>query len=205
MGRTLFAFALAAAASLAPSLAGAAETDAADKGWIVMSVAGCANDDPLHMRFLVKRDHPYKSFRVSESPNNIILHHDFKGPRLNADSSAHQDNCGPKGISGQVLVFEAPSGIYEVDRITVDGFMNAGHVRNPIEPFEVKPGRTSYVGEVFVPGGVEIGLRFHERESLVVSDQSARDMPIAQKKNANVAALSHGDNLAAPGAVRVRQ
>ncbi len=98
------------------------------------------------------------------------------------------------GDKGVVLVKDLPPGKYEI--FDVDNFYNTGYVqknfwlKSPVSiPFEIKPGAATYIGEFKafpVFGNNVFGLPIPAGVRFVVSDQSARDLPIARQKNPNV-------------------
>lgn len=98
-----------------------------------------------------------------------------------------EDDLAPFGAHGAVIMKELPAGEWEVNtfRLETHGRWRWWPVREFSIPFTIRPGRATYIGSYQPVGHMYknwLGLELVGGASFVVTDQSARDIPIAQAK-----------------------
>ncbi len=102
---------------------------------------------------------------------------------------------------GNVLVNQLPPGDYVVEGISINNIGGTAYYGGVSitqkyfggaaisSPIKIKPGVATYIGEyktLEVKGDFKIGFRGFKGWRIVVSDQSARDLPIARQKCAAI-------------------
>lgn len=157
--------------TLAPGALGAA-----DRGIVVLS-AGAPERCVSQATFLSLRE--AASGRVIDSV-----------PSIGVDVYVHKSDF--EGHHGTVNAFALPPGSYRLTPSIANPYVRT--VSAPTFDFDVKPGETTYVGELFMTKACALNTSFEVR------DRFERDMALAAKKNPAIAGRAAVKRLLRDGA-----
>ena len=188
----------------APAMAADAPVDAvAAKGgdsWIVVSFRACLQSPPINITFELQGPRPGHGSLHFAMPNNPLVTKDFTEiASLDEVRTAElrPTLCLGKGGSGRVLVLKVEPGTYALRRIQISFGSQRTHLPGALPSFEVRPGRTVYLGEFATPRQVGLG-GFSPRPDrmLIQADRRERDLPLALGHEPGLPPLGEGDDLA---------
>ena len=155
----------------------AAFAQATGQGWIVLSLARMTGITTVQLDFREK---------ATDTKH-------YAGFTIGLFNSNQQD--WDEGRIGEVKVMAVPAGAYRLSAFRLEDSMSkrAWNSRQDFDkPFEVRPGEVTYLGE-FVGTGILskpfFGTRAVEKPYFLVTDQQARDMPLALKQKPEIQGL----------------
>ncbi len=149
----------------------------AGQGWIVLSLARMTGITTVQLDF---RD------KATDSRHSAAF-------TIGIFNSNQQD--WDEGRIGEVKVMAVPAGAYRMASFRLEDSMSkrAWNSRQDFDkPFEVRAGEVTYLGE-FVGTGILskpfLGNRAVEKPYFLVTDQQARDLPLAEKQKPEIKGL----------------
>jgi len=175
---TVWLLSLLVAVLAAIGLSPAASAQGGGKGWIVLSVS---QERQMTTAFVVLR-----AFDDPENKKEV----GFTLSLFTSDQHQWSDNS-----AGVVRAIELPAGAWRVASFRLESSITNRRWSPRQEfsiPFTVSPGEVTYLGEFLATGTYGkplLGLRAVEKPYFLVSDQRARDVPIAARETPEIGGM----------------